>query len=81
MPKDKMIHLDLPWRVETDDGDVCIVTDVPKTGPFFWIMRLYPQLAGDISGFNTAGYIVGVHNDELKRRLANNDREARPAIA
>ena len=71
MPSDNTMipgHLNLPWRVDADEGEICVVTDVPRTGPFYYICRIYDCLPGDSSGEKAAQHICDCHNNELKQR-------------
>lgn len=59
-------HLDLPWRVDLDDGEVSVVTDVPRTGPFYFVCHIYECLPGDNDCRKTAQHICDCHNKTLK---------------
>lgn len=71
MPSDNTMipgHLDLPWRIITEDGVTCVVTDVRRGGPFYYICHIVGCLPGDDSGRKAAQYICDCHNNELKQR-------------
>ena len=71
MPSDNTLipgHLDLPWRVEVDNGEISVVTDVRPGGPFYYICRIVGCLPGDEDGRKAARHICDCHNNELKQR-------------